>query len=393
MGETVLDRFAVTGVEASEQETRQLPRVLYAVVMDPSQKFGSMEEQMACLARAFQEEGSLFLPLFICADPVKRPTPLEHAGVPIACLDMGRFRWSTLFQLLAILRRHKIAIVHWNFSPPLSNSYLWWLTLLRPAVKHYFTDHISRNLPLPPAARGLKKRIKRLLLKRYAKVLCVSQYVFDCLRMEDTWSNLVCCKHFINTDRFRPDSRARAVIRAEHHAEDCFVLLTVAHLIKAKGIDVALRALALLPEEVVLWVIGSGTEADQLRTLTAELGLTHRVVFMGPQKHVEPFMQAADCFACPSLWAEAAGLVNIEAQASGLPVIASDVGGIPEYVADGSTGFLFPCGDPAGLADRIRRLLTDVALRQRFSEAARMLAEEHFSPAVHLAEMLELYRS
>jgi glycosyltransferase involved in cell wall biosynthesis len=116
-------------------------------------------------------------------------------------------------------------------------------------------------------------------------------------------------------------------------------------------------------------------------------------MFHGPQRHVEPFMQGADCCLCPSLWAEAAGLVNLEAQASGLPVIASDIGGIPEYVSEGKTGFLFPPGDAAELANRVCRLLTDPGLQQRFGRAARQLAEQQFSPAARLAEMVDLYRS
>src|SRR5215510_12676440 len=109
--------------------TAQLPRVLYAVVMDPSQKFGSMEEQMAYLARVFEEENGLFMPLFIWAGNGKRPTPLEIAGVKIACLDMRKFRFRALLELLSLIRRYRIDIVHWNFSPALTNSYLWWLTL------------------------------------------------------------------------------------------------------------------------------------------------------------------------------------------------------------------------------------------------------------------------
>lgn len=388
MGQVLAKPFSPPATAAS-----RLPRILYVVAMDPAQKFGSMEEQMSFLAGVFKEEDSLFLPLFIWPTHPQKPTPLEQAGVPIACLDLAKFHWKALFQLLALIRRNQIDIVHWNFTPPLSNSYLWWLTLLRPGVRHYFTDHNSRFFPLPAKARGWKRRGKRLLLRRYAKVLGVSQFVFDCLNNQDTWSNLVCCKHFINTARFQPDPATRARVRAEQQVDDRFVLVTVAHLIKAKGIDVILRALPMLPDNVVLWVIGSGAEADALSSLAQELGVAGRVVFHGPQPHVEPFMQGADCFVCPSLWAEAAGLVNLEAQATGLPVIASDVGGIPEYVADGQTGFLFPPGDAAQLADRVRRLLADPALRQRFSQAARALVEEHFSPAARLPEMVALYRS
>ena len=144
-------------------------------------------------------------------------------------------------------------------------------------------------------------------------------------------------------------------MHAKYHAHDRFVVLTVADLIEAKGIDVALRALTLLPENVVLWIVGTGVEAGKLHRLAEELGVSRRAIWHGSQEYVQPYMQAADCFVCPSLWAEAAGLVDLEAQASGLPVIASNVGGIPEYVADGCTGLLFPAGNAHELAERIRR--------------------------------------
>src|SRR5262245_23115527 len=105
--------------------------------MDPSNKFGSMEEQIVFLAREFQSDGSLFLPLFDCRQSPKSPTPLEEAGVPIACLDMSRFRWSVMSRLLGLIRQHEIDVVHWNFSPPVVNAYMWWLTLQRPRLQHF----------------------------------------------------------------------------------------------------------------------------------------------------------------------------------------------------------------------------------------------------------------
>src|SRR5207249_11817790 len=172
-----------------------------------------------------------------------------------------------LWRLLRLLRRQRIDLVHWNFSHPLNNSYLWWLTLLRPGLQHCYTDHNSRWLPLPRPRGGLRRAVKRLCLKRYRRVVCVSHFVEQCLRDQSCWSNLLPCLHFINTDRFRPDAAVRAAVRREQEAEGHFVLLTVAHLIKEKGIDVALKALRELPETVVLWVVGSGVEADSLRAL------------------------------------------------------------------------------------------------------------------------------
>jgi glycosyltransferase involved in cell wall biosynthesis len=363
------------------------------VALDPSQKFGSLEEQMCLLARAFEHRGSLFLPLFLCPPGPGKTRQLEEAGVAAECLDLGRFRFRTLWQLLGLLRRQRLEVIHWNFSDPLCNGYVWWLTLLRPWVKHYFTDHNSRFLPLPSPASLLTRTVKRLLLKRYRKVVCVSRFVQDCLTRQRTWSNLHCCLHFINTSRFKPDAAVRTQLRRTLEAEGRFVLLTVAHLIPEKGVDVVLRALKALPQEIVLWVVGDGREAETLKALAHELGLGPRARFLGLQRNVAPYMQAADCFVCPSLWAEAASLVNLEANACGLPVVGSKIGGIPEYVADGETGLLFPPGDHVALAERVRRLSSSPQLWQQMSAAARTAAVERFSAERRLHEYLDLYRT
>jgi glycosyltransferase involved in cell wall biosynthesis len=294
--------------------------------------------------------------------------------------------------LVRVIVRNRIEVVHWNFCPPLWNSYPWALTLLVPWVKHYFTDHNSRLLPMTCSGGAVKKAVKTLLLKRYRKVFCVSRFVQECLQDQQTWSNLICCTHFINTDRFKPDGAARSAVRAAHGVEGKFVVLAVAYLIKAKGIDVVLRALAELPDSVVLWIIGEGEEATNLQTLCRELGLEDRVRFLGLQRHVEPFMQAADCLVCPSLWAEAAGLVNVEAHACGLPVLASRIGGIPEYVEEGRTGFLFTPGDHGQLAEKIRRLHSAPAVCRGMGRAARAMVVERFSAESRLSEYLDLYR-
>jgi glycosyltransferase involved in cell wall biosynthesis len=198
--------------------------------------------------------------------------------------------------------------------------------------------------------------------------------------------------HFINTDRFQPDEAERRRCRAQLGVENRFVMLVVGQLIKEKGIDVAVRALAALPDSVVLWIVGRGPEEDSLRRLIADLHLGERARLLGLQRHVQPYLQSADCFVCPSLWAEAAGLVNIEAQACGTPVVASRIGGIPEYVADGKTGLLFPPGDAATLAHCVRRLLEDPVERGNLAANARAHAMANFSVQARMPEWLDLYR-
>ncbi len=383
---------APDGAVLAAHRTGRLMRVLYAIKLDPSKKFGSLEEQILTLAQAFREREGLFLPVFFAAPGERGRDPYREAGLPVEFLDLTHFRPGTLHRLLRLVARERIEVIHWNFSSPLFNHYLWPVRALAPRVRHYFTDHNSRPLPLPPPASPLQRRLKKALLKNYTRVLGVSRYVVECIERQRTWPRADCCLHFINTRRFTPNPGARAAARGRLGAGERFVLLTVAHLIPDKGVDVVIRAVRETPDRVHLWVAGEGAERDRLESLARELGLGQRVRFLGLRGEVEPYMQAADCLVCPSLWAEAAGLVNIEAQACGLPVLASDVGGIPEYVLDGRTGFLFPPGGHTQLAERIRLLASDPELCRTLGQRARAWAVEQFSAEARLEQYLDLYR-
>src|ERR1700722_5366474 len=123
-----LQEHAVVRLPGNTAERAGLPRVLYAVLMDPSGKFGSIEEQIVILASRFQDEGGLFLPLFI-TDQTDVAQFHKH-GVQPVCLQLRRFSWRTLWQLRRIVREQKIEIIHWNFMPSLANAYVWALSLL-----------------------------------------------------------------------------------------------------------------------------------------------------------------------------------------------------------------------------------------------------------------------
>jgi glycosyltransferase involved in cell wall biosynthesis len=364
------------------------PRVLFAVRLDPTKKFGSIEEQITHLARVFRSKGSLFCPLFICSRPKAGDTPFQPAGIESECIDLRVFRWSRLLQLSRLITRHRIQVIHWNFTEPLRNGYLWWISIFHPRVSHLFTDHISRASEAPQSSGTAKSGLKRLLWRRYNRVFCVSQFVLNDLRRQRMHPELRLVRHFVNTDRFCPNPNGRNRLREELCVEKNFVLLTVAQLIAEKGIDVLIRTLAMLPDHVVLWIVGDGDQTDRLRKLCSELDVTARVHFLGMQRNVVPFMQAADCYVCPSLWAEAAGLANLEATACGLPVVASRTGGIPEYVEDEVTGLLFAPGDHRDLARCLQRVLREPALHRKMSIAARIQAVGRFSASLAIANYI-----
>lgn len=160
-------------------------------------------------------------------------------------------------------------------------------------------------------------------------------------------------------------------------------LLCVGRIDRQKGIDTAIRALAELPE-TTLTVRGSGDQGyvDEMATLARELGVASRVTVGGfaSAEELASVYAAADAVLFPVRWNEPFGLVPLEAMGVGRPVISTARGGTAEFVTDGDNALVFAAGDVHGLADRVRRLAGDAALRERLragglATAARYTAE------------------
>ena len=155
--------------------------------------------------------------------------------------------------------------------------------------------------------------------------------------------------------------------------------LYVGRLKRYKGVEVALRALALARRDrsdLTLDVAGTGDDRPRLERLAASLDLSSAVRFHGfvdDDTKRRLFRAAwANLFPSPK---EGWGLTVMEAAACGTPSLASDSPGLRDSVRDGATGFLVPHGDPAALARRMLELAADPALVDRLGAAARRQAE------------------
>lgn len=133
-----------------------------------------------------------------------------------------------------------------------------------------------------------------------------------------------------------------------------------------KGVDVAIRAVALLRDQgiEVEFDIAGGHSPEyepELHDLSADLGIHERVDFLGSLdiSQLKGFYAGLDVLVVPSVWEEPAGLVLVEGALAGVPLVASRVGGIPEIVRDPEEALLVPPDDPAALAMALRRTLTE----------------------------------
>jgi glycosyltransferase involved in cell wall biosynthesis len=101
----------------------------------------------------------------------------------------------------------------------------------------------------------------------------------------------------------------------------------------------------------------------------------------------------SDVFVFPPIWNEGFGCTPVEAMAAGTPVVVTRSGGIVETVRDHETGFLVEKNDCHALAEAIRKLLENDALRERIGRAARKRALEHFRWDRIIAAMHDRYQS
>ncbi len=92
----------------------------------------------------------------------------------------------------------------------------------------------------------------------------------------------------------------------------------------------------------------------------------------------------------PSLWPEPFGLVALEAAAAGKPIVATATGGLRDIVVDGETGLLVPPEDRRALAAALRKLISDVDLRERLGAAAKQQAGK-FSPEAIVPRFEQAY--
>lgn len=163
-------------------------------------------------------------------------------------------------------------------------------------------------------------------------------------------------------------------------AEGGIRVVCVTRLIKRKGVQHLLEAVARTPEVARLDVIGSGSYEENLHALAQRLELGDRVHFVGHVKHQElpAIYSRYDLFALPSM-AESFGIVFAEAMACGLPILGANEGGIPSVVRDGIDGILVEPGDVDGICDALRFFAHDAGRRYEMGRAGRQRIEEEFT--------------
>ncbi len=182
-----------------------------------------------------------------------------------------------------------------------------------------------------------------------------------------------------NPDDFYPIAKptAKSLLDIDEHEK---IVLQLGRMVKRKGIDNVIEAFANISHrhKARLIVVGGeqnaagiDTELERLKQLAHNYGIADSVSFVGRKNRemLRYYYSAADIF-ITTPWYEPFGITPLEAMACGTPVIGSAVGGIKYTIKDEHTGYLVPPKQPAVLAKKIDRLLSDPSLLHEMSAKA-----------------------
>ncbi len=176
---------------------------------------------------------------------------------------------------------------------------------------------------------------------------------------------------------------------------DARLLLYVGRLAPEKNLEMLLAAFRKIADKMpdaYLVVAGSGKSASALKRLARQMEIAPRVVFTGflGRTKLDPLYKASDLFLFPSK-TETQGLAVGEALAAGTPAVVVNGGGAPEAIRDGENGYVVE-DEPALMADRALRLLSDEPLRRKMAASARKGAAD-MTPERVAGRVIALYES
>lgn len=172
------------------------------------------------------------------------------------------------------------------------------------------------------------------------------------------------------------------------------LILYAGQIIRGKGVDILLKALAKVQVPFECIILGDGGHRAKCEKLATQLGLGDRVQFRGfvLREELKNFYLQSSVFVVSSVWPEPFGMTGPEAMRYGLPVVAFDAGGIREWLIDGENGFLVPWMDTDYFAACVEKLLIDKDLGRRMGRKGMERVNREYDSNCQVDQLEQMFR-
>jgi len=283
------------------------------------------------------------------------------------------------------LMRVKPTLVHVHVPNPAAAFAIVMARYRGPLVIMHQSDTLGRKL-----LKRLSDPFVNAMMRRADRIIVASQrYLDSSMELAPFKAKCQVIPMGINIEEEREDVGAESAKVVQQYGPR--LVLAVGRLVGYKGFRYLLEAMRMV--DATLLLVGTGPLDAALKQSAQDLGVSHKVKFLGRVDDLQKYYQASSVFVLPSISrAEAFGLVQLEAMAAGVPVINTDLdSGVPEVSLDGVTGITVPPEDADSLAQAINRLLADAGMRKRMGEAGVVRARREFAPQLMIERTMELY--
>ena len=181
--------------------------------------------------------------------------------------------------------------------------------------------------------------------------------------------------------------------------DDIIQIISIGRVVRQKGIQHAINAIANLPPEIQnkvhLNIVGEGDYHATLEKLTIQNNLQKMVTFHGKVigKPLQDIYQQCQIHLMPTTSHEGLPLTILEGMAFGLTTIASKIGGIPSAITDGVNGFLIKPGNVQELTQKLKSLIEKPQKISAIGDAARTSVVNHYSEEIMIERTLTVLNS
>jgi rhamnosyl/mannosyltransferase len=310
------------------------------------------------------------------------------------CRSFGTYLRSSVSpryvaQLRRICREYDVISIH--LPNPLPMLSMLGMSELPPLMLHWHADVSTYGL-----AYRAYSFLERSLLKRcHSIVVATDAHFATSPVLADFRDKVVTIPYGISVSSLHAVSTDRNDLLASLAGRK--IIFSLGRFVPYKGFDSLIRAAAVLPDDYVVIIGGTGPLWNECRALVDELGLADKVKLPGriSDESLGAYYRACHVFCLPSVTtAEAFGVVMIEAMSFGKPVVATRLGNGVEWVAgDGNTGLTVPVSDSAALADALQMLLNDKDRYDSYSKNAVNRFDHEFTCSVMASRLTTLYQT
>jgi glycosyltransferase involved in cell wall biosynthesis len=316
----------------------------------------------------------------------------ERKGIDVIYFSMHRgLSIKGIINIYKYIKKHDIKIVHSHGYKP--NIFLGLIPKKYLKAKIITTIHgwakefAGRN-------QAIYETLNCYFIRRFDRCIAVSKAVYnDMIKRQIPSKKITIIYNGIDINNAQHIERDKSSLRESFDIpKDVLLIGTAGRLVKEKGMDVFIKGAGIFLQKypnAFFLIAGDGPLLSQLRFLTSQLGIEHKLRFLGFADKIYDFLYTLDIFVLCSL-TEGLPIVLLEALSAGCPTICSCVGGIPEVI-DNTEGLLIEPGIPNALSEKLLLLSEDAGFRNRIAFNGKSKVVETFSSEKMGCNYINLY--